>query len=175
MSSIMVFAAFSSLMLFSSAMVITRKNPVPAAVYLVLAMCCAAALYAQMGADFIAAIQILVYAGAIMVLFLFVIMLLNLEPDRVKGLQMGAVEAGMMLLTVAGFAVLSISLLRSGGAGVAQVPQMLEPISNTEAIGTALFVDYLWPFELASILILMAIVASVVVAKKPESATTKKN
>jgi NADH-quinone oxidoreductase subunit J len=164
-----VFLGFAALMLFSALMVITRKNAVPAAVYLIVSMFCSAALYAQLGADFVAAIQILVYAGAIMVLFVFVIMLLNTESDIVQGFGLRGSDFAILGLTVISFVIMSGILFFSGTKPTAQVASTANTqiqVSNTALVGERLFVEYVWAFELASILILMAIVASIVIAKK---------
>lgn len=169
MSSYLVFLGFAVLMLFSSIMVVTRKNAVPAAVYLVLSMFCSAALYAQLGADFVAAIQILVYTGAIMVLFLFVIMLLNAESDIVQGFGIKGSEFAILGISSLAFMVMSGLLFFSGtkpAAIVASSNPTGIPPGNTELVGERLFVEYVWAFEIASLLILMAIVASIVIAKK---------
>jgi NADH-quinone oxidoreductase subunit J len=166
MSELIIFLSFASIMLFSSIMVITRKNAVPAAVYLVISMLCAAALYALMGADFVATIQVLVYAGAIMVLFLFVIMLLNTESDIEHGFQIKGPDFVMIGLTVLSFAITCIALMAGKGAVNAPVETLPVEGGNTLAVAKVLFVNYLWPFELASVLILMAIVASIVIAKR---------
>jgi NADH-quinone oxidoreductase subunit J len=175
MVSYLVFFGFAALMLFSSLMVITRKNAVPAAVYLVISMFCSAALYAQLGADFVAAIQILVYAGAIMVLFLFVIMLLNTESDITKGFGLRGSDFLMLALTVFAFLIMSGLLFFSGTEPSADVASMAKIAgeSNTAQVGEKLFVDYVWAFELASLLILMAIVASIIIAKKDKDSASK--
>lgn len=173
MTSYIVFFGFAALMLFSSVMVVTRKNAVPAAVFLVISMFCSAALYAQLGADFVAAIQILVYTGAIMVLFLFVIMLLNAESDIVQGFGLKGSEFAIVGITSVAFVVMSGLLFFSGTKPVSVVASTgagALPVSNTALVGEKLFIDYVWAFELASLLILMAIVASIIIAKKDKQA-----
>jgi NADH-quinone oxidoreductase subunit J len=151
-------------------MVITRKNPVASAVFLIATLFLMAATYASLGADFIAAIQILVYAGAIMVLFLFVIMLLNIDPEQLRGPK----------ITVSEIIILAISTLGLIAMATMLLPGVIEPKfqggldpsfitengGNTRVVGLVLFQKYVWPFEIASILILLAIVASVAIAKK---------
>ena len=168
----MLFYAIATLLLLCSAMVVTRKNPVASAVYLVVALFLVAALYALLGADFAAAIQVLVYAGAIMVLFIFVIMLLNVDPeDRGGGLSMGAPEIATLLICLLGFTGMAVAGLWS--KSVEAVPGMfsLETIEqfggNTLVLGWTFLINYLWAFEMSSFLILLAIVASIMIAKKP--------
>jgi NADH-quinone oxidoreductase subunit J len=156
-----IFWGFSAVMLFSSLMTITRKNPVPAAAYLILAMFCAAALYAQLGADFIAAIQVLVYAGAIMVLFVFVIMLLNIDPQKLRGIHLNGGEFAVLAITALAFVIMAVMMLYGGEPSAVTKLATADAPNNTALVSQQLFIKYLWPFELASLLILIAIVASV--------------
>ena len=164
-----VFYVIASLLCLCSVMVVTRKSPVSAAVFLIATLFLVASCFAMMGADFLAAIQILVYAGAIMVLFLFVIMLLNVEVQELHEAKLPVVEKLVLALTAIGFLGLGFYLYLAP-------PQVLpsgltaEAIQaaggNTQAVGLKLFSSYVWPFELASFLILLAIVASIVISKK---------
>ena len=169
MGEMVVFAGLGSLMLMCAVMVVISRNPIASAIFLVVQLFMQAGLYAAMGADFVAAIQVLIYAGAIMVLFVFVIMLLNLRPEALKSGAFAAGEMGVLLLTIIGFVVIGFKV--AGGALASQKgPHSPEAIAqaggNTFVVGMELFTKYLWPFELASILILLAIVASIVIAKK---------
>lgn len=169
-----LFYAFSALIVLCAIMVISSRNPVTSAIFLVLDLFLLAGVYAMMNAHFIATIQILVYAGAIVVLFMFVIMLLNLSPDAREKLRVPASEFGVLLMTLVGFMVVAV-LLAQEQPGVASGELTTENIAaaggNTYAVGMVLFTKYLWPFELASILILLAIVASIVIAKKDKVPT----
>ena len=150
----------------SALMVITHRNPVIAALYLILNFFCLAGLYLTLHAQFIAVIHILVYAGAIMVLFLFVIMLLNLGDEEklaekisvrkilAVGLSVGVL---MEILSIIG---VSNTLLPPGdlNKGI--------DIGTVEFIGRQLYTSYLLPFEVTSILLLAAIVGAIVLAKK---------
>lgn len=164
-----IFYAFAALIALSSVMVVASRNPVTSAIFLVLDLFLLAGVYAMMDAHFVAIIQVLIYAGAIVVLFMFVIMILNVSPDSRERFNIPASELGVLLLTVVGFIVVGILLAR-GEPGVASGPMTAEAIAqaggNTYVVGMVLFTKYLWPFELASILILLAIIASVVIAKK---------
>jgi len=179
MGEITVFYLIATLVAICSLMVILGKNPVGSAVFLVMDLFLIACLYALMSAHFIAAIQVIVYAGAIMVLFVFVIMLLNMGNSETVGFaRLSVVEIGVLFLTVAGFLVVAFQL--SSGLPVDVVAgtesQAVElALGNTRAIGLRLFGTYVWPFELASVLILLAIVASVVIAsKRPERSENRK-
>lgn len=164
-----IFYAFAALIALCSLMVVTSRNPVTSAIFLVLDLFLLAGVYAMMEAHFVAVIQVLVYAGAIVVLFMFVIMLLNLSPEGRERLRIPVSELGVLLLTVLGFLAIGI-MLAVGETPVAPGEMTSQAIAlaggNTYAVGMVLFTKYLWPFELASMLILLAIIASVVIAKK---------
>jgi NADH-quinone oxidoreductase subunit J len=165
-----VFWIFGVIAMGSALLCITRKNPIASALWLVVTLFALAALFVLLDAQFIAALQVLVYAGAIMVLFLFVIMLLNLGrpgPTDIKGpagLVIAAVLAGALLLQLR---VLSQSTLPSAiqlPAGTVAALQQQQGIIG--AVANPLFGAYLIPFEIASVLLLTAIVGAVVLAKR---------
>ena len=165
------FYLFGLIAIASSLAFVTRKSPVAAALWLVNTMFALAALYVMMDAHFIGAIQVLVYAGAIMVVFLFVVMLLNLgHPDELSDLRgrWGRLAAGLV-----GLAMLAqvMALART-----APDPSLLpSPLARAEAqrdlnavsaVAQPLFSDHLLAFELTSILLLVAIVGAVVLGKR---------
>jgi len=169
MAESLLFFSMAGLLIFCSIMVVTRKNPIASAIYLIGSLFLVASFYAFMGADFVAVIQILVYAGAIMVLFLFVIMLLNVEPELLEKHKLPMTEVAVLAVTIFGFALVAFQVFNGSETGVAgqlTLSEIAQNGGNTYAVGLKLFMDYLWPFELASFLILMAIVASIVIAKK---------
>jgi NADH-quinone oxidoreductase subunit J len=170
MSQQLIFYAFAGLIAFCSVMVISVRNPVTAAIYLVVDLFLMAGIYAILEAHFVAAIQILVYAGAITVLFLFVIMLIDLRDDELKRPRLSSLEYLTMFLTALGFAALGVMFASAGEPAVEAgsfTPDSIEAAGgNTYVVGMMLFTKYLWPFELASILILLAMVAAIVIAKK---------
>ncbi|MCA1797042.1 MAG: NADH-quinone oxidoreductase subunit J [Geobacteraceae bacterium] len=150
----------------SGFLVITCRNPINSGITLVMTFFCLAIFYVTLHAPFMAAIQIMVYAGAIMVLIIFVIMLLNLGSSvviRYRHAVTGAVVAsGLMLFQV-------LIILKQGS--VNPVPgsvsaEMVESVGHTELIGKALFTDFMLPFEIASILLLVAIVGAIILAKR---------
>ena len=150
----------------SGVLVISCRNPINSAISLVMTFFCLAIFYVTLHAPFMAAIQIMVYAGAIMVLIIFVIMLLNLGSAvvvRYRHAVTGAVVAsGLMLFQV-------LILLNKGNVSGAQGSidaATIETVGHTQLIGQALFTDFLLPFEIASILLLVAIVGAVVLAKR---------
>lgn len=150
----------------SGLLVVTCKNPVNSAISLVMTFVCLATYYVMLEAPFMAAIQIMVYAGAIIVLIVFVIMLLNLgtttqkRTSHSKGFAAGA---GILILFQALY-----MLNRSEPTGMPGdvTSQMVEKVGHTQLIGKALFTDFLLPFEITSILLLVAIIGAVVLAKR---------
>lgn len=150
--------------------VIFQKNPIYSAVYLIQTMIALAVLYVLLHAQFIAAIQIMVYAGAIMVLFIFVIMLLNLSKrDEEAGegklfLQKpSAIILGIVLFVMIGVVTLKSVLQGTKGE---YTPENINSIGNTQLVGKLLFTDYVFPFEIASILLFVAILGAIVLTKK---------
>jgi len=147
---------------------IFEKNPVFSALYLIETMVCIAVLYILLQAQFIAAVQIIVYAGAIMVLFLFVIMLLNLNikeevKDALPFQKIPAVLMGIALLTV--ICIVLKSKLLQGKQGE-YTTAYVNSIGNTKLIGNLLFTDYLLPFEITSILLFVAAIGAIMLAKR---------
>jgi NADH-quinone oxidoreductase subunit J len=150
-----------------SLMVITSRNPVSSALYLIATMVSLAIIFVMLNAPFLATIQIIVYAGAIMVLFLFVIMLLNLRRDEF-GLEKRRAQRFFAILF--GFLVL-IGIVTVIQVGIF-APKPTESVFQTalplgvEPLAQLLFTKYLFPFELASVLLLVAIVGAIVMAKR---------
>ncbi|WP_404800656.1 NADH-quinone oxidoreductase subunit J family protein [Anaeromyxobacter paludicola] len=158
-----VFWIFTVPLIASSLGVVVAKNPITAAMSLVGAFFCLAGIYVLLTAHLVAFLQILVYAGAIMVLFLFVIMLLSLQ-DEVLGVSRLKVMQGVGAVGCIGvFAVVYRAILASGGR---YMPQVDEGYGTVKAVGRLLFTQYLLPFEATSLLLLVAIVGAVVVAKQ---------
>jgi NADH-quinone oxidoreductase subunit J len=157
-----LFWALAALSLFSAVMVITSKNPVYSVLWLILTFFSISGHYILLNAQFLAIVNIIVYAGAIMVLFLFVIMLMNLsketEPQKSRWMKMaGAIAGGSLLLVM-------VAALRDAEAGTAQVAY--GEIGLIENLGKVLFTEYVVPFEISSILFLSAMVGAVVIGKK---------
>ena len=164
---IIAFVVLAVVAIGGAVSMVLSRNPVHSALFLVVNLFCVAVLYLSLNADFLAVVQVIVYAGAIVVLFLFVITLLNpvqIEvPDLLRG--PGVVAAGVLaliLLAVAGAAILS-------GVATMKLPSDPPPLAvddNVHAIGTVLYGQYLFPFEATSILLLVAIVGATVLAKR---------
>jgi NADH-quinone oxidoreductase subunit J len=156
------FYAFAGLLLLSAVRVITARNPVHAALFLVLAFFCASGLWMLLKAEFLSLALILVYVGAVMVLFLFVVMMLDLDIEHLrrdfkKFLPLAFLMGVVIVLE------LSIVLIRSF-IGTNTPVQALPPevsANNTLALGKLIFVDYVYAFEVAGVILLVAIIAAV--------------
>jgi NADH-quinone oxidoreductase subunit J len=171
-----LFYVFGAVAVLTSALVIGQTNPMYSVLLLVASFGALAGLYVQLDAPFIAVIQIIVYAGAIMVLFLYVVMLLNApredaaEWDRMHPLRRpGAARVGSMLAALLvvelGWALSRTSNVREAiGSGVDPAE-----VSNVRTIGRVMFTDYVFAFEATSILILVALVGSILLASRQEA------
>jgi len=155
-----LFWFFSIAMLLSGVLVVLGRNPVTSALFLVLSLFFMAGLFVLLEAYFLAIIQILVYAGAVIVLFLFVIMLLDLKTENVRQFKrFGAAGA----LVVAGALAWKLT---SVAAAILPVVGAEPAVGKTEAVGKLLFTKYLLPFEVTSVLLLIAMVGVVVLSRK---------
>jgi len=170
-----VFYVLAFLTVLGGIGVITFKNPVHSALSLLGTFLMVAGLFVLRHAEFLAAVQVLVYAGGIMVLFLFVIMLVNvksLQPEAVflSGQGPLAVLAGVLLGTLIAFGVLAGKLAAAGAGGAAAL-QMVEgkALGNTEAVGWLLYRQYLVPFEVVSVVLLVAMIGAIVFGLKSAS------
>ena len=156
-----LFYVFAALTLLCGVCVLISRNPVNSAMFLVLTIAWLAGLFVLLHAFFLAAVQILVYAGAVMVLFLFVIMLLDLKVEERRklntfGLMVGAVSVGAIALIF----FQSLRASRLGG----DAPPILD--GGTIPLGRLLFTQYLLPFEIVSVLLLVAMVGVILLSKK---------
>ncbi len=161
-----LFIAFGVMLVACSLMVILHKSPVTSALFLVLAFCSLAGIYLLLRAEFVAMVQVVVYAGAIMVLFLFVIMYLNLKRDVEHGVDIVLRRAAGWILGAALLVAAASFFGRQWGAGpIAPDDPSASVAGNTAAIGRLLYTRYLFPFEITSMLLLVAMVGAVVIAK----------
>jgi len=170
-----VFYIFSGLLLISGSMVITVRNPVFAALFLVLSFFSSAAIWLLLEAEFLAIVLVLVYVGAVMVLFLFVIMMLdvNLAPLRegfARYLPIGLGVAVLMVIAM-GLVIGSAQINLEQVAVIKHGPEY----SNTAELGKALYTDYLYPLEIAGAILLVAIIAAIsLTMRKPKSYKAQK-
>jgi NADH-quinone oxidoreductase subunit J len=160
------FAIITLVAIVSAILVITCKNPINSALSLVMTFFCLATYYVMLDAPFMAAVQVMVYAGAIMVLIVFTIMLLNIRVDATK-----KHSHKILLGSIIGFFTLinTIFLIAKSTTALPNGPysgDMIKQIGHTELIGKEMFTNFLLPFEITSILLLVAIVGAVILAKK---------
>jgi NADH-quinone oxidoreductase subunit J len=154
------FYAFAAILVFAGLRVITTRNPVHAALWLVLSFFTAACLWILLQAEFLAIALVLVYVGAVMVLFLFVVMMLDVNFEAFRQyfrayLPIGALVGALVLLEMT---------LVIAGAAIGRAGPDAPPVaagSNTQALGRLIYVDYVYPFEIAAVVLLVAIVAAI--------------
>lgn len=162
------FSYFAGVIVLTSVLVVALRNPVYNALALLIMFFHVAGLYVTLHAEFLAAVQIIVYAGAILVLYLFVVMLLNVKrEERYHAQYPVAALLGVTILTE----VLLLAMQRSfsndtATAGVGLSDGTLAIEGNTEAIGDALYSTYLFPFEVASLILLVAMIGAIILAKR---------
>ena len=161
-----VFYILASVALLSAVMVIWSRNVVHSAIYLVLTFLCVAGVYVLLRAEFVAAVQVLVYAGGILVLFLFVIMLVNLDAGTGRRVRVHATVSA-----VVGGAATALLLYVSASGGLESNfggarADLSAQGGNLQQVGWALYSDYLLPFEIASVLLLVAMIGAIVLARQ---------
>jgi NADH-quinone oxidoreductase subunit J len=170
----LVFFFLSAILIFAGLRVITARNPVHAALHLILAFFTCGGIWALLQAEFLAIAIILVYVGAVMVLFLFVVMMLDINMDRIRQgfwhyLPLGAL-LGILMVMEMGLVL---------GSKYFQVPasEAVVPagVSNTKSLGALMFSDYVYPFELASIILLVGMIAAIVLTYRGPKKTKYTN
>lgn len=167
-----MFYVFAGLTLFSALMVITQNNPVRCVLFLVLAFFTSSVLWMLVGAEFLALILVLVYVGAVMTLFLFVVMMLNIDIESMKRQFIRYLPFGLILVA------LLVSLLMAALPKDAFKPLTavaFQSLSDTEALGMVLYTDYLLAFELAAVILLVAIVAAITLAHRAPTRSKRQN
>jgi NADH-quinone oxidoreductase subunit J len=197
---LLVFAVIGTVAVAASILVIAMRNPVHSALFLLLTFLCVAVLFVMQGAEFVGAVQVLVYAGGIMVLFLFVVMLINVHhlPDEkiLSNFWKGGFAVGLAVF------ILFVTLVRPGvyhdpvasdqglrstytyrhrkvrqanGTVIRQLYRRGKVVGNSEAVGMSLYTDYLVPFEVASLFLLVAMIGAIVIGKRELSANEEEN
>ncbi len=171
-----LFYFFAAILLVAALRVITARNPVHAALFLVLAFFTAAAIWMLLRAEFLAIVLVLVYVGAVMVLFLFVVMMLDINLDRLREgfwsyLPLGATVGALMVIEM-------VMVLGGKYFGTEQLPNPADPgagYSNTKELGRILYTDYVYPFELAAVILLVAIVAAIALTLRGRKDTKRQD
>ena len=171
---LVLFYFFGAVMLAASLLVVVVRNPVHAALFLVLAFFTAAALWMLLYAEFLAITLVLVYVGAVMVLFLFVVMMLDINLDLLregfwKHLPLAGLVGALMAAEMAG-----LLWRASRGAVMAAAPATAN-YSNTKELGRVLYTDYVFPFEIAAVILLVAIVAAIAITLRTRKETKYQN
>ncbi len=166
MLTILLFILFAGLAIGCALSLVTQRNPLYSAISLIGVFISLSCLYVMLAAPFIAAVQVIVYAGAIMVLVVFVIMLLNVEEEARRKLRFRiliptAIALGAVLMAEAAFIIFSV-----GNAPYRLPEATASNVGLTESIGIGLFTKYLLPFEITSVLILMAIVGAITMSRR---------
>lgn len=160
--SLLFFLYFACVIVVTSMLVVALRNPVYSALALLIMFFHVAGLYVTLHAEFLAAVQIIVYAGAILVLYLFVVMLLNVKRDERYHVQAPAAAfLGLVLFTE----IVLLAFQRTYQTAAAGPPDV-ESAGNTETIGEVLYSTYLFPFEIASLILLVAMIGAIILAKK---------
>ncbi len=155
-----LFYVFAAILVLASLRVITARNPVHAALFLVLAFFQAAGIWMLLKAEFLSIVLVLVYVGAVMVLFLFVVMMIDIDLDKLRAgfwnyLPIASIIGGVIVLEMA--AVIWRSFPSTGTA----VPEAANTIGQTKALGLKIYTEYIYAFEIAAVVLLVAIVAAV--------------
>ncbi len=172
-----LFYVFAALLLFAAFRVITARNPVHAALYLVLAFFQAAAIWILLKAEFLAIALVLVYVGAVMVLFLFVVMMLDINLD---GVRQGFWKHFPLAGTVGAVIALEMSYVLIGGfreppKAASAVGQIGAQVSNTKELGKVLYSEYLYPLEIAAVILLVAIIAAIALTLRERKDSKSQN
>jgi len=173
-----LFIVLGAIAIVAALGVIVARKAIYSALFMLVNFCSLAGLYLLLYAQFLAAIQVIVYAGAIVVLFLFATMLLGGGEEaresskfKVQSSKFLAIVLAFVLLVEVGYVFLSGTLTGTQGS---DTPEAIASVGNVQAIGKLLFTDYLLPFELAAVLLLIGIVGAVVLAKKKPNTQSRK-
>ena len=168
----LIFYAFSAVLVFAAVMVISSRNPVHAALFLVLAFFTSSAIWLLLEAEFLAIALVLVYVGAVMVLFLFVVMMLdiNVAPLREGFIRYLPVGLGIAIAVVVEMAVV-LSADRFNLSNMAAPARKAADYSNTAELGKVLYTEYMYAFEIAAVILLVAIVAAIALTMRRRQST----
>jgi NADH-quinone oxidoreductase subunit J len=161
-----IFSASGLIALFGAIMTVTRRNPIHSALWLIVAFFSLAVVYLTLHAQFIAVAQVMVYAGAIMMLIIFVIMLVQLEVETVRKARVTGAKVIGTFITVILFLEVAAAFVTFPGTSAKPAVAAGEAVGDVASVGTALYGKYLFPFEIASILLLVGVVGAVVLARR---------
>jgi NADH-quinone oxidoreductase subunit J len=175
----LAFYAFAAVLIASAAMVVTSRNPVHSVLFLILAFFNAAALFLIAGAEFLAMILVIVYVGAVAVLFLFVVMMLDVDFSRLReGFQryapLGALVGGILFLELV-FVLGAWSFAGQTGELRLASPMPTDGVSNAEALGRILYTDYVYLFQAAGLVLLVAMIGAIVLTLRERPGTLRQD
>jgi NADH-quinone oxidoreductase subunit J len=171
-----VFYVFAAIMVFSALMVITVKNPVQASLFLVLTFFSCAAIWMLLEAEFLAITLVLVYVGAVMVLFLFVVMMLDINVARMRAAFIQYLPIGIaVLVTMAAMMFMVVGIDHFGLEQVAAPARQAADYNNTRELGLVLYTVYVYPFEIAAVILLVAIIAAIALTLRRRPKTKYQN
>jgi len=167
-----VFYLFSAILVFAAGAVITVRNPIHAALFLVLAFFTSSALWLLLEAEFLAITLVLVYVGAVMVLFLFVVMMLDINTAPLReGFARYLPVGGLVAVATVAVMWLAVRSKEFGLEKMAAPERMAADVSNTRMLGEQLYTTYVYPFEIASVILLVAIVAAIALTMRHRAGT----
>jgi NADH-quinone oxidoreductase subunit J len=175
---VVIFIISAAVALFSAVMMIAQRNPVASVLYLIVSLVAQAVIYVQLGAVFVGVMLVIVYAGAILVLFLFVIMLLNLRGKEDLGKPSGIISqftkmaVSILLFVEMVFIIRSVIIFIPASTVIEGTP---DQFGSVRSVSMLLFTKYLYPFELTGVLLLIAVVGAVVIARKDRSDEISQN
>lgn len=168
-----IFFLFSAVTLLSAVAVVTMRNPIYSALFLILAFFSSAATWVLLEAEFLGVVLVLVYVGAVMVLFLFVIMMLDIQIDT---LREGFIRYLPVGLIVALAMAAELILVMKSGMFNRDIPEPAPlSVSNTESLGEVLYTEYVFPFEIAAVILVVAIIAAIVLTHRRRAGVKKQN
>ena len=168
-----IFFIFAVVLIAAATVVIVSRNPVHAVLFLVLAFFASAVLWMIMQAEFLSLILIFVYVGAVMTLFLFVVMMLNIDLAKIRQKFMWFLPLGLFSILLLITTMLVVVRPKHFEGGSATLPRVPASFSNTKAIGVLLYTHYLLPFEIAAIILLVAIIAVITLVFQGRRSDTK--
>jgi NADH-quinone oxidoreductase subunit J len=167
-----VFYVFAAVLVLSGVRVVTARNPVHGALFLVLAFFTAAALWLLLRAEFLAIVLVVVYVGAVMVLFLFVVMMLDIDIERVRE---GFWRNLPLALLVGGIMVAEMVAVLASRYFATRVQELPPGVSNTQQLGRVLYTDYAYAFEIAAVVLLVAIIAAIALTLRARKDTRRQD